>query len=116
MFGMSMPPPTGTREFRDDVVRIGALTVNTTVLDGLTFQNCRIIGPAILVPQGSTSIVHCGWDAPDFAAVFWELDPSRTVVIGAIAVLNCTFSSCTFSGIGVAGPPELRTLFEEAAT
>lgn len=104
---MPKPPPTGTREFRDDIVRLASLTVNTNVLNGLTFQNCQIIGPAVLIPLGQTQILHCTWDAPLVEAVFWEIPPERSVVVGAIAAADCTFSSCLFIQVGLAGPREL---------
>lgn len=92
---MAMPPPTGDREFRNQVIRICAeLTVNTPNLEDLTFQNCRIIGPAVLIPQ-SSAFVHCGWDG-DLAAIFWEIPPARSYIIGGVGVTGCTFSSCTY--------------------
>ncbi|MEO7836144.1 MAG: hypothetical protein ABIS21_00705, partial [Acidimicrobiales bacterium] len=62
---MADVPPTGDRQFRNQVVRIAELTVNTIVLERLEFMNCRILGPAVLIPQGETSIQHCGWDTPN---------------------------------------------------
>jgi hypothetical protein len=108
---MTMPPPTGNREFRNQVVRIGAeLTVNTPNLEDLTFQNCRIIGPAVLVPQ-SSDFLHCAWDG-ELDALFWEVPPTRTFIIGGVGVTRCTFSSCTFTMIGLAGTSELRAQME----
>jgi len=110
---MALPPPTGDREFRNQAIRICAeLTVNTPNLEGLTFQNCRIIGPAVLVPQNS-SFLHCGWDG-DLDAIFWELPPTRTYIVGGVGVTNCTFSACTFTMIGLAGTADLRRLMESA--
>ena len=111
---MSTPPPTGTREFRDQIVQLASLTVNTNVLEGLTFQNCQIIGPTVLVPLGSTAIVHCTYDAPDIDAIFWEIPEGRTAVVGAIAALDCTFSTCRFFNVGLAGPRQLREMLEAA--
>lgn len=105
------PPLTGEKRFRNDVVRLADLTVNTFILDGYEFSNCKILGPAILVPQGRTSIVECGWEG-DLDAIFWEIGADRQLVIGAIAIVDCTFSNCTFSQIGLAGPPELRDMME----
>jgi hypothetical protein len=113
---MSMPSPTGDRQFRNQVVRVSELTVNSLILEGLTFQNCRIIGPAVLVPQGTTSFLHCVWDAPDMEAVFWEIPPARALVVGAVAAVDCTFSSCTLSEIGLGGSQELRRLLEQGTT
>lgn len=112
---MTMPPPTGNREFRNEVLRLSELTVNTIVLQGLTFQNCQIHGPAVLVPQGHTSMSHVTFDAPGGVdAIFWEIPPERTFVVGAIAAVDCTFSACTLVGVGLAGGPDLRAMLETA--
>ncbi len=113
---MATVPPTGNRQFRNEVIRIAELTVTTMVLERLEFLGCRILGPAVLVPQGETSFMHSGWDSPTADAIFWEIPPTRPVIIGAVAVVDCTFSNCTFSMIGLAGPPELRRMLEQIPT
>ncbi len=110
----AMPaPPTGNREFRNDAIRLAELTVNIANLENLTFQNCRILGPAVLIPQGS-SFMHCGFDTPNVDAIFWEIAESREFVIGGVGAVNCTFSSCTFSMVGLAGRADLRAMLETA--
>lgn len=96
------------RVFRNDVIRLADLTVNTMELDGYEFSNCRVIGPAVLLPVGTTSIFHCGWEAPGVDAIFWEIPPTRVYVVGAIVAVDCTFSGCSFQGVGLAGPSALR--------
>lgn len=110
---MSLPPSTGDRHHRDVVVRMTELTVTTHEIVGETFSNCRIIGPAVLVPLEGTKFLHCSWDAPGANAIYWEIPPGRNFVVGAVAIINCTFSSCSFSGIGLAGPPELRAILTQ---
>lgn len=100
-------PLTGDRRFRNDVVRIADLTVSSPRIDGYEFANCRILGPAVMILAGST-IASCGWSAPGLDAIFWEIPPGREYVVGAIEVANCVFSGCTFEGVGVAGPAEMR--------
>ena len=102
------PPFTGDRQFRNMLVRIAELTVNTNTLQGLTFQNCRIVGPAILIPVGNTRILSSRWEAPGIDAIFWEIQPERSQVVGAVVVVDCVFSGCSFSEIGLAGPVALR--------
>lgn len=109
---MSGLPPE--REFRNSAIRLADLTVNTFVLEGLMFQNCRIIGPAVLLPQGTTSFMSCTWEAPGVNALFWEIPPSRTEIVGAVAVIDTMFSACTLSLIGIAGPADLRRILEQA--
>lgn len=62
-------PLVGDRNFRNQPVRIADLTVNTVVIEGYQFSNCRILGPAVLMPDQST-FAGCGWDAPDVESVF----------------------------------------------
>jgi hypothetical protein len=111
---MSTPPLRADNTFRDEVVRIAELTVNTSTLENMEFSNCRIIGPAVLVLLGEVNMLHATWDAPDLDAVFWEVPPTREVVVGAVGVLRCTFSNCRFEQVGVAGRPELRAQMEQA--
>jgi hypothetical protein len=103
-------PPTGNREFRDEVIRLAELTVTTNVLDDLTFVNCWVIGPGVLVPLSGVSFQHCRWNAPDLRAVFWLVEAGRTALVGGIGVQGCTFSACQFSQIGVAGDETLRQI------
>lgn len=104
-------PLTGDRQFRNEAVRLADLTVNTFVLKGYEFSNCRVIGPAILVLR-DTAITSCAWEAPGLDAVFWEIAPGREVVIGAVLAADCVFSNCVFQGVGIAGPPQLRADLE----
>jgi hypothetical protein len=106
------PPLTGDRTFRNDVIRLADLIVNTSLLDGYEFSNCRIIGPAILGILDNVSMLHCTWIAPGLDAVLWVVPPERGPVIGIVGVQNCTFSRCTFENIGIAGPPDIREKME----
>lgn len=108
---MSMPPLIGGGEFRDDILRIAELTVNTTMLENMRFSNCRIIGPAVLALLNDIELSHCRWDG-DVNALFWEVPDSRPVFIGAVGVRHCTFSNCRFENVGIAGPPGARAIIE----
>jgi hypothetical protein len=109
---MSRPPLRADPLFRNEVVRIADLTLNTSMLEGYEFSNCRIIGPAVLVLLDDVSLIGCTWDTPDLDALFWEVPPERPVVMGAVGVRRCQFSNCTFEQIGVAGPRELRAVLD----
>jgi hypothetical protein len=110
---MSSTPLTGDRLFRNEVIRIADLTVNTMEVTGFTFMNCRIMGPAVLIPQGRTEISNCSFDG-DVAAVFWEIPSRRAYVLGGVATVDCTFSACNFNSIGLAGPSELGQMLERS--
>ena len=104
-------PQVGDRNFRNTVVRIADLTLTTQVVEGYTFSNCRIIGPAVIVFRDS-HIANCTWEGPGRDALFWEIPPSRRQVVGAVLCERCQFSGCIFEGIGIAGPPEVRAVLE----
>ncbi len=105
-------PLTGDRKFRNTAVRIADLTVNSVVIEGYEFSNCRILGPAVLIASGG-EMNSCTFETPGADAIFWEVPPSRTLIIGAVQVVNCVFSNCTLSGIGLAGPPGLRDVIAQ---
>lgn len=107
-------PQTGNREFRDDVIRVSELTVRGPRIEGYTFINCRILGPAVLALVDNVTVVHCEFEA-DINSIFWEIDPeARPTVYGAVGVTNTTFSSCSFEAIGLAGTRDLRVKLESA--
>jgi len=107
-------PQTGNREFRDEVIRIAELTVRGPHIDGYTFVNCRILGPAVLAMVDHVDITHREFEA-DMNAILWEIDPdSRPTTFGAVGVTNTVFSSCTFEAIGIAGTQDLRLKLEAA--
>lgn len=109
-------PPTGNREFRGEVIRLAELTVTTNVLNGLTFINCSVVGPGVLVPVANVSFQHCSWGSPDLQAIFWLIEPGRTFVVGGIGVQDCTFSACRFDQVGVAGDEGLRKILSQGVS
>lgn len=89
------------REYRNMVLRLTDLTVHEDLLDDVTFFNCQIIGPAVIVPLGETEISNCGWDG-DFDSVIWPLSSSRERIIGAVGLNNCRVFNCRLTRIGLA--------------
>jgi hypothetical protein len=95
---------------RNQTVRIADFAVTEDVVTNHRFENCVIIGPAVVAPLESTSFVNSGFEAPP-DAILWELPPGRTLVIGAIGLVNCEFDRCKFTRIGLAGPKEFIDYF-----
>ena len=108
-------PLTGDRRFRNEPVRLADLTVTAISIEGYEFSNCRILGPAVIFLNEST-LTASSFDAPGLDAIFWEIPPERQVIVGAIEVVRCTFSNCSFAGVGIAGPPEMRAVLEQGFT
>jgi hypothetical protein len=97
--------PTATyfshqRVYVSDVVR----DIDPPVLKDKVFEDCEIIGPAILAPEGSV-ISHCVFNGV-LASMMYEL-PGGRWLIGVIGVQDCIFRRCQFSQIGWMGNSRL---------
>jgi hypothetical protein len=86
-----------------------------SVIEGKTFSDCRIHGPAVIVPISGCQFDGCSMGAPDGDMrnlMFQPLGPTK--ITGAIAFRNCLFERCDFLGVGYTGAPDflnqLRTL------
>lgn len=102
------PDDLGTRKaFHGVVVSIPALieaaTAARTPIEGRSFTDCVILGPAILSPGVGTRLNNC-----NFGDVYG--DPKNLLVkaagdrvIGALAVAGCVFEGCLLNGVGLAG-------------
>lgn len=101
---MSPPLRPSGDHYRSTTLRITELTVTSDLLEGLTFENCQIIGPAVLALLDGNQIVNCGFEGT-LEGIIWEVPESREQVYGAIGVRNCLFSGCQFTRIGLAAPP-----------
>ncbi len=108
----------GEEQPRNDVIRLSELAGDDGIIDGHHFEDRHIKGPAVIVVQGDFSLLENEIKGdPD--AFLWEISPERERVLGAILVKDCTFEGCTFTNVGIAGPPEvierIRASLEEHA-
>lgn len=86
--------------YRNQTIRITDLAVVSDLIAGSTFENCTIVGPAILAPIDRTLFQNCGFDGT-IDAVLWEIG-DRDLVTGVIGLLDCNFFGCRFQRIGLA--------------
>jgi len=100
-----------------DLYRASVQSGGGVRLEGRTFTNCVIDGPALmLVLEG----VH--FNATNFGPTGGDMRnmlfrPMGNVGIGAIPVRNCTFDRCEFQTIGITGSEELlQMLIDQVAT
>ena len=70
------------------------------------FEDCEIIGPAVLLPLDRFQMYDCDLGGSAMG-VLWELPPQRSEIIGAIGLKDCSFRNCRFRGVGFAGHPEV---------
>ncbi len=95
-----------------DMVRVG-----TPIISNKIFQDCRIVGPAVLTPTSPPGPHFDGtvtFTSPIVTVVF-GLEPQPTA--GVIGMVGVVFRRCTFERVGFAVPPVMvehwrRTLTE----
>lgn len=102
------------RVYESQVVRLTDLATTEDVLTDFVFLNCVIMGPAVAVVMGTTSITNSVYITPDTNAMFWLIPPDRKQIIGGIALINCLFDGCRFERVGFAGNEALRAAIDGA--
>ncbi|WP_375430490.1 hypothetical protein [uncultured Friedmanniella sp.] len=100
---MTTPHP-GTREYRNQTVRITDLAVVEDLIVDVRFENCEIIGPAVLALLDGLVMNSCVFDSDGPEQLFWVVPDERPSVIGAIGLQRTEFYSCRFRKIGLAVP------------
>ena len=80
-------------------------------MQDVDFDNCVLLGPAVLLAQA------CTFDSTNFGAeldaMLWMVSDDRKEVTGAILVLGCTFTRCRFDGVGFAANDEFAAEFRK---
>ena len=97
--------------YRNTLLRISDLAVTSDLLEGLTFENCQIVGPAVLGVLNNNTFVNCNWEGPP-EAIIWEVPEDRPV-LGVIGLQTCTFAGCHFQRISMAMNSPMAQLFRE---
>ena len=77
------------------------------VIEGRTFTDCTIDGPALMLVLENVSFdrVNFGPTGGDMRNMLFR--PLGDMGIGAIPVRNCTFTNCRFLTLGITGNDEL---------
>lgn len=94
---------------KDQVVRLPDMTVVSPLITGLVFENCLILGPAVVAMVNGGAVEGCSFDSPA-DALLWDF-PADTIRVGAIGLDDCSFINCRFQGVGFAGPPDFIAEF-----
>ncbi len=88
-----------------DLVKRGA--PGPPVVANRTFEDVRLLGPAVVYVRNG-AMIECQFNYDgNLESILWEIQPHRTVITGAIVLLDCTFRRCEFNGIGFAGEPNI---------
>lgn len=94
----------GDKHYRNQLVRLTDLTVTSDVIQGVTFENCTLVGPAVILLMGNGVMSDSGFDG-DAVGLLWPTH-DRDHVIGAIALVDCSVIGCRLQRIGLAYPPD----------
>ena len=87
------------------------------MLEGRTFTDCTIEGPAVMLVLENVSFdrTNFGPTGGDLRNMLFR--PMGEMGIGAVPVRNCTFTNCRFQLLGITGNDQLlNMLIEQVAT
>lgn len=100
-------PDPKRRYFHRETVRLADLlpVSGPPVIEGRTFEDCTIVGPAVVAPMGIATLQGVTFDGHP-SALFIEV-PMDRVLIGVIALVDCTFRGGKFQSVGIIGNKEL---------
>ena len=89
---------------RGETLRVSQLAGDRGLIENHRFEECHLVGPAVVVPLGST------FTSTNFAEaavdIVWEVDIEHRKPIGAIAFKDCEVVSFQFTNVGFAGTRE----------
>ncbi|WP_395945725.1 hypothetical protein [Brevundimonas sp.] len=89
-----------------------AMGAGQATIKGKTFIDCRLEGPAVLLPIGGCEFDACdmGFASGDIRNLLLSpVGPQK--VTGAVVFEGCKFQRCTFYAVGFTGAPEFLKNF-----
>lgn len=96
---------------------IEASRSGASVIEGKTYRNCMIEGPAVLLPLGACNFDGCNMgDAQgDIRNLLLQpMGPQK--VTGTVAFQNCQFINCQFIRVGFTGTPDFLASVQQVLT
>jgi hypothetical protein len=103
-----VPLASQPKVFTNERVRLSDLVDEITfVIKGKTYEDCDILGPAVVALSGVGTMDHVRFVTDDLDEVLWEVEPENARRLGVIGLDSCVFRRCRFIAVGVAGTPEL---------
>ena len=83
-----------------------------TFIDGKTFTECLIEGPAVMAIMNGTTFDGCNMGVAKNPRTLL-LDPRGDMIAGAIGMSNCRFVRCRFVQVGFTGAKEALDELEQ---
>ena len=96
-----------------DLYRASMQAGGGAVIEGRSFTDCTIEGPAVILVLENVSFdrTNFGPTGGDMRNMLFR--PMGDMAIGAIPVRNCTFTNCRFLTLGITGNDELLNVLVE---
>ncbi len=82
------------------------LNAGQTVIDGKTFTECLIEGPAVMAVMSGTTFDTCNMGVAENPKTLL-LDPRGDMIAGAVGMANCRFVRCRFVQVAFTGNREM---------
>jgi len=103
--------------FEKEAVWLPSLAVHhmnagQTVIDGKTFTECLIEGPAVLAVMNGTRFDTCNMGVAEDPKTLL-LDPRGDMVAGAVGMSNCRFVRCRFVQVAFTGGRAALDILEQ---
>jgi hypothetical protein len=104
--GAALPPEFPRRRlFLGATIILTDLVGIPPVIRDVEFEDCRLIGPALIAALGPLELSQSMLPTGHFV---WELPASEGEMVGLIGLDNCTIRRCSLEGIGLAVPRGTR--------
>ena len=81
-------------------------------IDGKTFTECLIEGPAVMAVMNGTTFDSCNMGVASDPRTLL-LQPLGDKIAGVVGMSNCRFVRCRFAQVGFTGSPELLQQIED---
>lgn len=108
----TLPSPSyfsNQRLYVADLVR----DVEAPIIKDKTFEDCTLVGPAVLAPRGTTVLQNNNFEGP-LSSFVYEI-PEERFVIGIIGLEDCVVRRCRFEKIGLMGPSGFSRVVAEGS-
>lgn len=94
------------------VVKIADLADSHSVVQDRKFEDCQILGPAVLAPLEGVHFLNSGFDGT-FDSIFREV-PEGQMLIGVVGLQRVIFDRCQFTNIGIVATRQFIELAGQA--
>ena len=116
MMSRDLVTPTA---FRKEAVWLPAMMIQhwnagQMVIEGKTFTDCLIEGPAVLAVMNGTRFDSCAMGTATEVKSLLYRPVSQKTLAGVVGMSNCLFVRCRFAQVGFTGSDELLEELEGA--